>query len=74
VIEQLVLEHHATNPRAFGSARPGTDEDSSGLDLLVDSLPRATLFDLDGLQGTLVEMLSIPVDVVTPGDVPVRIR
>ena len=73
-IEQLVLDHHATNPRVFGSVLRGTDKEGSDLDLLVDPLPRATLFDLEGLQEALVEMLGIPVDVVTPGDLPVQIR
>lgn len=58
----------------FGSVLRGTDKDGSDLDLLVDPLPGAMLFDLGGLQEALVEMLGIPGDVVTPGDLPVQIR
>ncbi len=34
------------NPRIFGSVLHGTDQDGSDLDLLVDALLGATLFDL----------------------------
>ena len=37
-----------TNPRVFGSVLHGTDTEGSDLDLLVDALPGATLFDLSG--------------------------
>lgn len=42
--------YRAANPRVFGSIVHGTDRDGSDLDLLVDALPGATLFDLGGLQ------------------------
>lgn len=38
----------AANPRIFGSVLHGTDREGSDLDLLVDALPGATLFDLGG--------------------------
>jgi uncharacterized protein len=38
------------------------------LDLLVDVLPNTTLFDLGGLQIELEELLGVPVDLLTPGD------
>jgi len=63
-----------TNPRIFGSVLYGTDQDGSDLDLLVDALPGATLFDLGGLQIELEELLGVPVDLLTPGDLPARIR
>jgi predicted nucleotidyltransferase len=40
------------------------------LDLLVDPLPGATLFDLGGLQVALEDLLGIRVDLLTPGDLP----
>lgn len=52
----------------------GTDRDGSDLDLLVDALPGATLFDLGGLQAELEEMLGVQVDVLTPGDLPPSFR
>lgn len=62
------------NPRVFGSVLHGTDRDGSDLDLLVDALPGATLFDLGGLQIELEQLLGVPVDVVTPSDLPLKIR
>ena len=65
---------HTENPRVFGSVLHGTDRDGSDLDLLVDALPGATLFDLGGLQLELETLLGVPVDVVTPGDLPLKVR
>ena len=62
------------NPRIFGSALHGTDHDGSDLDLLVDALPGATLFDLGGLQVELEELLGVSVDLLTPSDLPPRFR
>lgn len=62
------------NPRVFGSVLHGTDGDGSDLDLLVDALPGATLFDLGGLQVELETLLGVSVDLVTPSDLPVKLR
>lgn len=62
------------NPRIFGSVLRGTDSDGSDLDLLVDPMPGATLFDLGGLQMALEEMLGVGVDLLTPGDLPASFR
>ncbi len=64
----------AANPRIFGSVLHGTDREGSDLDLLVDALPGATLFDLGGLQIELEEILGVHVDLLTPGDLPARFR
>jgi len=64
----------ATNLRVFGSVALGTDREDSDLDLLVDALPGATLFDLGGLQVELEELLGVPVDLLTPGDLPSKFR
>jgi hypothetical protein len=58
----------------FGSVVHGNDRDGSDLDLLVDTLPGTTLFDLGGLQVELEELLGVPIDVRTPGDLPPRFR
>ena len=58
----------------FGSALHGTDPDGSDLDLLVDALPSATLFDLGGLQDELETLLGIRVDLLTPTDLPPKFR
>ncbi|MCB1906439.1 MAG: nucleotidyltransferase domain-containing protein [Rhodocyclaceae bacterium] len=73
-IRDAVQRFRVCNPRVFGSVLHGDDSDGSDLDLLVDPLPETTLFDLGGLQLALEEMLGVSVDVVTPGDLPARIR
>jgi hypothetical protein len=62
------------NPRVFGSVLHGTDREDSDLDLLVDALPGATLFDLGGLQEELESLLGIHVDLLTPADLPAKFR
>ncbi|WP_438361061.1 nucleotidyltransferase family protein [Klebsiella michiganensis] len=44
------------------------------IDLLVDALPGATLFDLGGLQDELESLLGLHVDLLTPGDLPPKFR
>tara|TARA_R110001583_G_scaffold191554_2_gene357054 strand:- start:3450 stop:3701 length:252 start_codon:yes stop_codon:yes gene_type:complete len=58
----------------FGSVARGDDGDTSDLDLLVDPLPGATLLDLGGLQDELQSLLKVKIDLVTPGDLPIRVR
>ena len=60
--------YRSANPRVFGSVVRGTDGDNSDLDLLVDPMPGATLFDLGGLQQELESLLGVRVDLLTPGD------
>ena len=74
VIRAAVAGFPLANPRVFGSVVAGCDTDDSDLDLLVDTLPGATLFDLGGLQVELEAALGVPVDVLTPGDLPQRFR
>jgi uncharacterized protein len=62
------------NLRVFGSVLHGTDEEGSDIDLLVDALPGATLFDLGGLQDQLQTLLGVDVDLLTPLDLPERFR
>jgi uncharacterized protein len=64
----------AANPRVFGSALHGDDREGSDLDLLVDALPGATLFDLGALQAELEQLLGVRVDVLTPADLPTTFR
>ena len=69
-----MAKHRASSPRVFGSALHGTDSEGSDLDLLVDTLPGATLFDLGGLQAQLEGLLGVLVDVLTLNDLPVKFR
>ncbi len=73
-IHQAADRFRVTNPRVMGSVLHGNDTEASDLDLLVDPMPGATLFDLGGLQDELEELLGVRVDVVTPRDLPERFR
>jgi len=73
-VREAAGRFHTANPRVFGSVLHGDDQDGSDLDLLVDTLPGVTLFDLGGLQVELEELLGVPVDLLTPGDLPLKFR
>lgn len=73
-VREAALRHRTANPRVFGSVLHGTDEDGGDIDLIVDALPGATLFDLGGLQFELETTLGVSVDLVTPSDLPPKIR
>jgi len=73
-IRAAAQRFRAANPRVFGSVLHGTDRDGSDLDLLVEPLPGATLFDLGGLQVALEELLCVPVDLLTERDLPPNYR
>jgi hypothetical protein len=73
-VREAANRFRAANLRVFGSVLRGDDRDGSDLDLLVDPLPGATLFDLGGLQVELKELLGVRVDLLTPGDLPPKFR
>lgn len=73
-IRAAASRFRTTNLRVFGSVLQGTDREDSDLDLLVDALPGATLFDLGGLQDELEQLLGVRVDLLTPADLPPRVR
>jgi uncharacterized protein len=73
-VREMAGRFRAANVRVFGSVLHGDDSDDSDLDLLVDPLPGATLFDLGGFQIELEDLLGVPVDLRTPGDLPERFR
>ncbi len=73
-VREAAGRFRTVNPRVFGSVLHGTDQDGSDLDLLVDALPGATLFDLGGLQDELESLLGIHVDLLTPADLPAKFR
>ncbi|HMN22340.1 MAG TPA: nucleotidyltransferase family protein [Ottowia sp.] len=73
-VREVTRRFRAANPRVFGSVLHGTDSEGSDLDLLVDALPGATLFDLGGLKDELESLLGVHVDVLTPADLPPRFR
>lgn len=73
-IRDIVSAHHAAAPRLFGSVLHGEDREGSDVDLLVDPLPGTTLLDLGAIQTALEDLLGVPVDVLTPGDLPATFR
>lgn len=73
-IRAAVSRHRSSNPRVFGSVLHGEDGEDSDLDILVDALPGATLFDLGGLHVELEELLGVRVDLLTPNELPRRFR
>mgnify|MGYP001793930398 FL=1 len=74
VIRLLAVKHRTRNPRVFGSVLTGQDCLDSDLDVLVETLPDTSLFDLGGLQEDLEEALGVKVDVKTPFDLPAHVR
>jgi len=73
-IRRVVERNRTCNPRVFGSVLRGEDTDGSDLDLLVDPLPGTTLLDLGAIQIELEQVLGVAVDVLTPGDLPIKFR
>ena len=73
-VREATGRFRTANPRIFGSVLHGTDHEGSDLDLLVDALPGATLFDLGGLQDELETLLGVHVDLLTPADLPQKYR
>ena len=73
-IRQIVTKHHAENARVFGSVLKGEDRDDSDLDLLVDTTPETTLMDLGAIRLELKRLLTVEVDVLTPGGLPESFR
>ncbi len=73
-VREAASRYRVANPRVFGSVLHGTDAEDSDLDLLVDALPGATLFDLGGLQDELEALLGVRVELLTPADLPAKFR
>src|SRR3954447_16769607 len=65
-IREIIARYPVRNPRIFGSAARGDDEEGSDLDLLGDPLENTSLYDLAGLELELADLLWFKVDVVTP--------
>jgi hypothetical protein len=73
-VRSIVLRHRVQNVRVFGSVLHGTDTEHSDLDLLVDPTPETTLMDIGAIRFELRQLLSIPVDVLTPMALPEKFR
>ncbi|CAK7022969.1 MAG: hypothetical protein DELT_02488 [Desulfovibrio sp.] len=67
VLEILARYPMISNMRIVGSVARGEDTEESDIDFLVDTDPETTLFDIGGLHEDLVELLGVPVDIITSG-------
>jgi predicted nucleotidyltransferase len=73
-IRQVVASHRARNARVFGSVLHGADTEGSDLDILIDPTAETTLFDIGAIRHELLNLLGVPVDVVTPKALPDKLR
>ena len=73
-IRRVVESHHALNARVFGSVARGLDVEGSDLDILIDPTPDTTLFDIGAIRHELLQLLGVPVDVLTPKALPEKFR
>jgi len=73
-IRRVVESHHAGNARVFGSVVHGNDTEDSDLDILIDPTPETTLFDVGASRHELLQLLGVPVDVLTPKALPEKFR
>ena len=65
LIREVAARYPVANPRVFGSVLHGDDAEGSDIDIVIDTLPGLTLFDLGGLQSDLEKLLGVRVDIVT---------
>lgn len=73
-IRRVVETHRACNARVFGSVVHGDDTEDSDLDILIDPTPETTLFDIGAIRHELLQLLGVPVDVLTPKALPEKFR
>lgn len=73
-IRRIVESHRASNPRVFGSVVHNLDTENSDLDILIDPNQDTTLFDIGAIRHELLQLLGLPVDVVTPRALPEKFR
>jgi uncharacterized protein len=73
-ILRIGRKYGVTSARVFGSRARGDARPSSDLDLLVDVGPDTSLYDLLQTQHELQELLGIPVEVLTEGDLHPSLR
>ena len=62
-----ILTHYPmiSNVRIVGSVARGEDTENSDIDFLVAAAPGTTLFDIGGLHEDLVDLLGVPVDIIS---------
>lgn len=73
-IKRIVGIHHAKNARVFGSVIHHLDTEDSDLGILIDPTPDTTLLDIGAIRHELLQVLGVPVDVLTPKALPEKFR
>ena len=73
-IRTVVARHRARNARVFGSVLHGDDREGSDLDILIDPTSETTMFDIGAIRHELLQLLGVPVDVLTPNALPDKFR
>lgn len=73
-IFEVAKRRRAENLRVFGSVARGDAHAGSDIDILVDLMPHASLFDLTGMRGELEVLLGVDVDVVPAKNLKPQIR
>lgn len=73
-IRRVVAAHRASKARVFGSVIHGDDSEGSDLDISIDPTPETTLLDIGAIRHELLQLLGVPVDVVTPNALPADFR
>ena len=73
-IRHVVESHHAGNARVFGSVVRGDDTEDSDLVILIVPTPETTLLDIGAIRHELLQLLGVPVDVLTPKALPEKFR
>lgn len=61
----IIARYPVSNPRVFGSVARSEDVEGSDIDILVDTQPTTSTFDLAGLEIELEKLLNVPVGVHT---------
>ena len=62
---EILAGYPVVNPRVFGSAARGNDDDSSDLDILVERVGPMSYFEIFDLEEKLQTVLGCPVEVFT---------
>lgn len=73
-IERIAAEHGVHTVRVFGSVARGEAEDDSDLDLLVDTHPGTSLWDVTGFALDIEALLNVFTQVSTSSGLKARIR
>jgi len=73
-IRRVVAAHRASKARVFGSVIHSDDSEGSDLDISIDPTPETTLLDIGAIRHELLQLLGVPVDMVTPNALPADFR